>query len=64
MAGILPEGEKLRNAIRWVSQRRVEEPNAPVVRLVDEAGLKFDLSPAEQQTLFALLTGASAPRSG
>lgn len=45
--GILPEGEGLRAALRWLSDRRLEDPDAARSKLIDEAALKFDLSPVE-----------------
>jgi hypothetical protein len=48
----MPEGEGLRRALRWLSERRQEDPKAPRLKLIEEAGVKFDLSPVEQQFLF------------
>ena len=45
--GMLPEGDGLRAALRWLSDRKQAEPDAPRAQLVDEAALKFDLSPVE-----------------
>jgi len=43
----LPEGELLRRAIRWISERRELAPAVPLIRLIEEAGRQFDLSPKE-----------------
>lgn len=48
---ILPEGEQLRKAIKWVSDRRIDEPEAGLSGLVQEACLKFDLSPKDTDVL-------------
>ena len=48
---IHPKGESLRNAVRWISEQREERPEEKLLALVDEAALRFDLSPAEQETL-------------
>jgi hypothetical protein len=45
--GIMPEGEELRRALRWLSERRQEDPKGPRAKLIDEAALRFDLSPVE-----------------
>lgn len=45
--GIMPEGDGLRSALRWLSDRRLEDPAAPRAKLIDEAALRFDLSPVE-----------------
>ena len=49
--GTIPGGEGLRSALRWLSDRRLEDPSAPRARLIDEAGLRFDLSPMEVEFL-------------
>lgn len=46
---ILPDGEHVRRAVRWISDRRREQENLPSVRLVDEAARRFDLSPLEEE---------------
>lgn len=47
-----PEGEALKRAVRWLSDQRREDPSRPRPRLIEEAGLRFDLSPAELQYLY------------
>ena len=49
--GILGQGESLRRALRWLSERRLEEPKAPRMKLIEEAALRFDLTPAEADFL-------------
>jgi hypothetical protein len=51
--GIGPEGEGLRRAMRWLSDRRREDPAAPRQKLIEEAGVRFDLSPVEVEFLYA-----------
>lgn len=53
---ILPEGEQLRKAIKWVSDKRLDDPKAGLSGLVQEACLKFDLSPKDTETLLNFLT--------
>lgn len=48
---ILPEGEQLRKAIKWVSDKRQDAPRAGLPGLVQEACLKFDLSPKDTDVL-------------
>ena len=45
---IIPEGEQLRKAVRWISEQRVERQDAVIFRLVEEACLKFDLPPKDE----------------
>lgn len=53
MSTIMPEGENLRKAIKWISDMRQEQKQpVPLATLVDEAALKFDLSPVDQEFLF------------
>ena len=49
--GIMPEGDGLRRALRWLSERRLEDPAAPRMRLIDEAAQRFDLTPVEVEFL-------------
>jgi hypothetical protein len=51
-SGIAPEGEGLRRAMRWLSDRRQEDPAVPRQRLIEEAAVRFDLSPVEVQFLY------------
>ncbi len=41
---IFPEGEALRNAVRWIS--RMHEYN---LKSIEEACLRYDLSPEEEE---------------
>ncbi len=49
--GILPEGEHVRRAVHWISERRREQPGLNPLALVSEAALRFDLSPLEEEWL-------------
>lgn len=53
---ILPEGELLRRAIRWISDERLDNPGTSLFRLIEEACLKFDLSPKDEEVLVHFLT--------
>lgn len=48
---ILPEGEQLRKAVRWISDQRLERPQAILSQLINEACLKFDLPPKDSEFL-------------
>jgi hypothetical protein len=60
MSELEPRGEKMRRAVRWVSAQREERPEARLAKLVDEAVLRFDLSPREAELLLAFYRGAGA----
>ena len=51
MHDILPEGEDLRRAIKWVSGNLQEGPGKQIPQLVEEATFKFDLSPKDSEFL-------------
>ncbi len=48
---ILPEGEQLRRAVKWISGMRLEHPETDLAKLIGEACLKFDLSPKDADVL-------------
>lgn len=51
MATVMPEGEELRKAIKFISSGREENPGKPLIKLIDEAVFKFDLSPVDAEFL-------------
>jgi len=45
-SSVVPEGENLRRAVRWLSE------HAPITRqAINEAGVRFDLNPLEEEFL-------------
>ncbi|MEW6587042.1 MAG: hypothetical protein AB1442_15715 [Nitrospirota bacterium] len=48
---ILPEGEQLRRAVRWIAEERETGEAASLAKLIGEACIKFDLSPADAEFL-------------
>lgn len=51
MATVMPEGEALRRAVKWISSHLEEAPGTSAQKLVQEAVLRFDLSPKETEFL-------------
>jgi hypothetical protein len=51
MADLLPEGEELRRAVKWVSGHLREHSGRTVGPLVQEAIFRFDLSPNDAEFL-------------
>jgi hypothetical protein len=47
----MPEGENLRNAIKWISVQRESNPREPLSKLIEKAALQFDLSPLDTEFL-------------
>ncbi len=56
MSTIIPEGEDLHRAIKWISGHLQEEPEQPVKKLVQEAIFKFDLSPRDSEFLISFFS--------
>ena len=63
---ILPEGEQLRKAIKWISDERIDNPGTSLSKLIGDASLKFDLPPkdAEFVTRFFTAKGLGESQSG
>jgi hypothetical protein len=51
MATIMPEGESIRKAVKWVDEARQSEPGKSMAGLIHTACVKFDLSPLEAEFL-------------
>jgi hypothetical protein len=49
--GIQPKGEDLRRAVKWVSEERKYNSEKEVEAIVQEACMKFDLSPIDEEFL-------------
>lgn len=54
---ILPDGEHVRRAVRWISDRRYEDAEVSAMALVDEASRRFDLSPWEEEWMMHTFAG-------
>ena len=55
MTTVQPQGEDLRKAVKWISDERQYNPQARLSKLIEEACLKFDLSPTEEEYLLKML---------
>ncbi len=51
MANIMPEGENIKKAIKWISGNLEEKDNQPLPILIGKAVFKFDLSPKDADFL-------------
>jgi hypothetical protein len=58
MTTVQPEGEDLRKAVKWISEERKYNPQAKASKLIEEACLKFDLSPMDAEYLSNFLKQA------
>ena len=48
---IQPQGEEIRRAVKWVAEQVEYEPQKDLARILEEAGMRFDLSPLEMEFL-------------
>lgn len=62
MHDLLPDGEDIRRAVKWVSGNLQEDPDQPVEPLVREAIFKFDLSPLDAEFLIGFFGQRKAER--
>ena len=51
MPTVTPKGENLKKAVTFISEKRQENPDINLNKLVDDAGLQFDLNPKECEFL-------------
>jgi len=51
MSTLQSQGEQLKKAVKWISEKRKENPDINLAKLVDEASFQFDLSPKDSQFL-------------
>ena len=51
MSTIQPKAESLRQAVKWISSELLEDEKKAVFSLIQEAALKFNLSPKEEEFL-------------
>jgi hypothetical protein len=46
---VQPEGEELRKATRWISDKLQYEANVSLAKAIEEACVKFNLSPKDAE---------------
>lgn len=51
MPTIMPEGERVRQAVKFISAERMEDDKKSLRKLIQEACLRFNLSPKEEEEL-------------
>jgi hypothetical protein len=57
---ILPEGESLRNAIKWISEEHELRTDEKMNTLINEACVRFDLPPNDSEFLIRFYKQKSA----
>lgn len=48
---IQPQGDDLRKAVKWIADMMQDNSKKTVMKLIEEASLKFDLAPKDQEFL-------------
>ena len=51
MSTIQPKGESLRQAVKWISSERLEDEKRGITQLIQEASLKYNLTPKDETFL-------------
>ncbi|MHB8137564.1 MAG: hypothetical protein ACYDGO_04155 [Smithellaceae bacterium] len=51
MATVIPEGENIQKAIKWISANLDDGTNQPLHMLIEKSVFKFDLSPKDTEFL-------------
>jgi len=59
MATIQPKGQKIRQAVKWISEKRQENENRSFSELIQEASHKFNLSPKDETFLVSFYKDTS-----
>lgn len=63
MSTVQPKSEQLKKAVKWISEKRKQNPDINLTQLVDEAGFQFDLSPKDSQFLLRLVRNDDSQNS-
>ena len=56
MSTIVTGSELLQRALRWISDERRARPQASTMALVEDASIRFNLSPAQSEWLMSTLS--------
>ncbi|MBN2061035.1 MAG: hypothetical protein JW882_11540 [Deltaproteobacteria bacterium] len=51
MATIMPEGENIKKALKWISGELQEDEGKTILCLIQAAALRFNLSPKDEEFL-------------
>ena len=63
MTTIMPEGDEIRKAVKWICDERGED-HGRIKELIDKASVEFDLSPVETDFLYRFFSDNQAPKCG
>ena len=51
MPTVMPTGEDIRRAVKWISENLEENPSQSRIKIIEQAVFKFDLSPFDSEFL-------------
>lgn len=63
MPTIMPQSELLRRAVTFVSETRQERPEQSMASIIDEASMRFNLSPLDGEALLRLFAQEAVKES-
>ena len=64
MSAIMPQGELVRKALAYITEQRALNPNQSVAHLLDEAGMRFNLTPLDTAALERLFQNPPVAGAG
>jgi hypothetical protein len=64
MSTVVPEGENIRKAVKFISDERQSGSTLSVRQLVDQACLKFNLTPLETEYLERFMRQGGSQHGG
>ena len=64
MSTVIPEGESIRKAVKFISEERQSGSPLSVRQLVDQACLKFNLTPLETEYLERFMRQGDSKHGG
>ena len=56
MTTVMPEGASVRKAVQWISKMREEGTNLSLPMLIEQACMRFNLSPKDGEFLHRFFT--------
>lgn len=56
MATVMPQSELLRRAVKYVSDEQQDSPEKKLADILDDASMRFNLSPLDSEALNRLFT--------
>jgi hypothetical protein len=58
MSPIMPQSELLRRAVQYVNDTRTDNPEKSLAAVIDDAAMRFNLSPLDGEALYRLFSSS------